>query len=740
MNRLLLAASLLLAGPVPVYAQTTDAYVDPAARALVAGARARRGTVDLSIREYRALSTDRVSVAHQLAGRERLLFRRETATRVHWRREGEIDLEVIGAREVSPVAGDGSEVPGDLADYLHVAFDPLDSEFLFRFDTVFVRHPFAAGSEQHYRFATGDSSTIRLPDGREIRLRELRVIPRRAEPQLVSGSFWLHTDSHAIVQATFRPANEYRMGMERSRNSVAISIGPRGRTKVPWYLKQVRGAISEISIDYGLWDLRWWLPRYMRVGGELETGIFGAVSMRYELSYKDYDVTADTTLARIARDSVSLPCRDVRRTSDVRVVSAPDSVKAAWERKAGERREARREAADSAVDRCTRTYRVSAPTSQDSLLASPYLPASIYDESALLSDHDAEQLARRLDEVPDPAVQPGRARLEWGMGGSGLVRFNRVEGLSVGARGVLELGAAEASLEARYGIADESPKGVARVALRTADREWRLLGYRDLRATDPALRPFSLASSLGALLFASEDALYYRATGAALEVAPLPARPQHYALRMYAERQSAAIKNTDLSLPHLLDRSQRARDNIFADRATQYGGELTLRAGSGLDPADVRVGAQLDVRAEAGTFQFVRPALTLRFNPPALGPLAPGLEAAAGTTFGDAPVQSLWYLGGARTLRAFDPGAAYGPAFWRGRAELATALPALRLALFTDAGWAGATDADAWRSARPLWSAGAGVSLLDGIVRLDVARAVRGGSGWGVHLYLGGLL
>jgi hypothetical protein len=40
----------------------------------------------------------------------------------------------------------------------------------------------------------------------------------------------------------------------------------------------------------------------------------------------------------------------------------------------------------------------------------------------------------------------------------------------------------------------------------------------------------------------------------------------------------------------------------------------------------------------------------------------------------------------------------------------------------------------------PLWSAGVGLSALDGLIRFDVARALRSPTDWRVHLYLDALL
>jgi hypothetical protein len=59
----------------------------------------------------------------------------------------------------------------------------------------------------------------------------------------------------------------------------------------------------------------------------------------------------------------------------------------------------------------------------------------------------------------------------------------------------------------------------------------------------------------------------------------------------------------------------------------------------------------------------------------------------------------------------------------------------MRLSLFGDAGWAG-DGADLW-DARPLRGVGIGVSLLDNLVRVDLARGL-GGGGYRLHLRMGG--
>ena len=89
-------------------------------------------------------------------------------------------------------------------------------------------------------------------------------------------------------------------------------------------------------------------------------------------------------------------------------------------------------------------------------------------------------------------------------------------------------------------------------------------------------------------------------------------------------------------------------------------------------------------------------------------------------------------------MRGYDGLAAAGEAFWRGRVELANGLPFPRLALFSDVGWAGAR-AQYFRG-RALMAVGVGASVLDGLLRADLARALRSPTGWRLDLYVDAIL
>lgn len=685
-------------------ATLATAYLDPGARELVRRARERRETLDRSIRGYEALVRERVSVGVTALRRERLLFRRETAARIRWRQFGASEATVLGARDAIPIVSSRVRLPDDLDAYIpHLVFDPANDRFLVGLDdSDFIRHPLARGSEADYRFASGDTTVLRLPDGRSVRLLELRFIPRRRDSRLLRGAFRLEAETHAVVQAHLRLARAY--DYERD----ADDADDRDDLKeVPGLLKPIRADSRYLTVEYGLWEMRWWLPRLVAFEGYGAAGKLLRAPLRYERLYSAYEVLGDT---------VALP--------PVTLALAGDSLdgrcggRGCW-----------------CEDGRCRRVRVHLPGDTASLLGSELLPPSAFEEgTVLLSGQEVREITALLERIPGAPAELERPRVHWGLDRPGLLRYNRVEGLSVGAQVEAEYGGLEGDLTARLGVAELEPNAELGIERETATRIHRLAAYRRLVAADDASRPFTLGNSLSALLYGRDDGDYYRAYGLELSGTRPGAPALAGSWRLYAERQRPAEAMTDFSLRRLFDGNATFRPNLRADGADQVGLSLALRAHRGLDPVGFRWGAELSMDAEAGTFRFLRPAALLRVSMPLPGPLVGSLEGAAGTSFGRLPAQSLWFLGGPTTLRGYDPLVASGPVYWRGRAEAGTAFPGARLTLFADAGWAGSRET--LRSGPPLLSAGIGASLLDGLLRLDVARALRAPTGWKAHLYL----
>jgi hypothetical protein len=158
------------------------------------------------------------------------------------------------------------------------------------------------------------------------------------------------------------------------------------------------------------------------------------------------------------------------------------------------------------------------------------------------------------------------------------------------------------------------------------------------------------------------------------------------------------------------------------------GATVALRLAHGLDPVGVRWNAALSLDGATGTYRFLRPALTVGLSGPLPGPLLGSIEGSAGTVLGEVPAQKVWPLGGTPTLRGYHPFVASGTSYWRARAEVGTDFTAGRLILFSDLGWAGQRESFPGRG--PLAATGIGASLLDGLLRVDLARALRSPTGW----------
>jgi hemolysin activation/secretion protein len=179
------------------------------------------------------------------------------------------------------------------------------------------------------------------------------------------------------------------------------------------------------------------------------------------------------------------------------------------------------------------------------------------------------------------------------------------------------------------------------------------------------------------------------------------------------------------------------RPNLIADTADQFGLAIGFR-GSRPVSRSVVLGGEVALEGATGDFEFAKGSALARVIVTPGGPVSFAASATAGTSRGAVPIQHRFFLGGPVTLRGYDGGITSGNAFWAGRLEVANSRPAVRLSGFADAGWAG--DRASFSTGRPLLSAGVGASFLDGLIRMDLARALRAPTGWRFDLYFDGIL
>ncbi len=328
--------------------------------------------------------------------------------------------------------------------------------------------------------------------------------------------------------------------------------------------------------------------------------------------------------------------------------------------------------------------------------------------------------------------------MRWGIQGPDLVRFNRVEGLSLGVRGLIRphtsLGFLTVGGEARLGSGDREPNVRVAVSRETLVSRVTLSAYHELAPVDETKGHLRLGNSLTSLLVGRDEGDYFRRTGAQLEWRPPSSRHPVFRLTGFAEYHTLARRSTDFSVRHLVDGGSVFRDNIAAEEGLEVGAQLLASPRWGTDPRRVQGGLSAGVRAVTGDFEYVRTFIGGDVVVPLGHDFDVGLEVEGGTSWGTLPSQRSWLLGGAGSLAAYAPGSRQGSSRFRGRAGVGRRFAFGALSLFSDLGWAGERqffDAD-----DGLLSVGLGLSLADGLIRVDFARGLRAPESFRIDAYL----
>jgi hemolysin activation/secretion protein len=292
---------------------------------------------------------------------------------------------------------------------------------------------------------------------------------------------------------------------------------------------------------------------------------------------------------------------------------------------------------------------------------------------------------------------------------------------------------------ARIGVADREPNVELTGARSDLRRTLALTAYNRLVSAGDWGNPLGLGSSISAFLFARDDGFYYRASG--VELTRTPDQPSAFTLSwsLFAEQERNARQRTTFSLARSV-RGVQFEPNITTQRALYAGARARVTRSFGEDPEGFRLFNDLRLEAAHGdTGTYGRAALDMTASHGLLGGSA-ALTLAAGSSVGVLPLQRNWFLGGTQTVRGLRPGSEMGDAFWLARAEYGLGLGVVKPVLFGDLGWAG--DRRKWNDigGTPMAGVGAGFSVLDGLVRFDVARGLQpvGQRGWRVDAYLDG--
>lgn len=312
------------------------------------------------------------------------------------------------------------------------------------------------------------------------------------------------------------------------------------------------------------------------------------------------------------------------------------------------------------------------------------------------------------------------------------LRYNQVEGGSfllpfwVNVTPIVELRA-----WTRFSTTSYALSGGAGLVVDRWPGRWGVEAFRQLEDATLWESAHRKGNSLQALLRGRDDGHYYTQSGASLW-----AERRHGAFTwrvdLFAVSDRMAPPMTDYAV---FPREDEAPGPILeAEDSDYYGLRAEFERQRGLALEDGVILTRVWWEVAGGERRYVT-----------LGAFVEGLRSrkwwalaarvGGGRVFGDAPMQREYFLGGATTVRGFDPATLEGSALILGRLEAGFGPPTLRLVLFGDLGWTGEP-----KAIGRIGAVGAGLSLAEGMLRMDLAKAVSGGVGLKFYLAGNGLL
>lgn len=695
------------------------AYRDVRARTLFHGAREARMKHDSALLGYDASAYERISVGvgFKRIGRERILFRSERASRVVWKRGQGAYVEVRGKRTAFPALAGIGGVETDLGGESAIPYYPGRETLwigsgLAKADVedMELMNPLAGGAEAYYTYGVGDSVSFRLPGGKVVQLRELLVRPRKPQWNLAVGSLWFDVSTSQLVRAVYRmaePLDIWAIAKEEAKLDGEADPEDDVPRWVRPMLNPMKAQVRAITVEYGLHENRFWLPRAQAIEGDAQFS-FVKVPFRMEKTFKYASVNGESplpatvTAADTASDSVSRSRRRVARREECSSTGG----------QASRRR---------AVSRYDGALQIIVATSCDTaaLARSADLPKSIFEENNEVfgSAEREELIAQALSIAAQPGFAPQKPEVHFGLD---LTRYNRVEGFSSGVELKQKLGAGYAARAvARIGHADLAPNGELSLSRSDQRRSYSLGLYRRLDFANDWGNPLGFSSSISALLFGRDEGFYYRSSGMELTGTSDSTRGSW---RIFGERHGDARVNTEFSLANAFS-DRGFTPNIDARNGNVAGAAFTRYLARGLDPHALRLYGAVRGEAAGGDFDYARGMFDLTLSNGITRRIDGALTVGAGYSGGALPAQRLWYLGGTQSVRGQRAGAAIGNAFWMSRLEFGSSFVGARPIVFGDIGWAGDRDS-VGSPGRPISGAGVGASFLDGLIRFDVAKGI----------------
>ncbi len=718
-------------------------YADSATAALVARARQRHYALDAAVHDYRATVTTKLDAAFARGRFARLLPLAvlEQVSTLSWQAPNDVQLVTLGQRNRTAFRGADMDarwdrpwfIPRFLGDSIHL----IDNDFPNR-PAV---HPLATGAERFYRYAIEDSLELALP-GRSVKAIAVRVTPVRAEGALVAGQLWLDAQSAEVVRFRFTfVGRDLWSGRDSTLRTRRDSADERRDNDLANRVLRVSA-----DLEYGLFSRRFWLPYRQSIVLDIELPWFGGVVVPVTFVSTFTDLTVNGGVPIVF--TVALPDTGavVKVEHGERGVALSGGREAAQERR---RRRAERERARAQSDSTRRREGYTSagrwPGGRFEIRVPPDSVLDHYDgwRDSLTLALSADDVAR-IDDLRRqalalrgqlPADFVGNASAMFSVDRfADLLRYNRAEGLAVGAGISWPLGGPYVTLAVRGRYAFTDQRLQAAVALRrdVIGGRTEVSLFREMTDADPLAHGLGPANSFRALFLARDEGSYLFVQGVEVrrEFSYRNAADVSLSIRFAQERTPNHLAHA--ALHQLLG----GRGDFAALDPVLPGTFTTATAGisGGLVPTSWKVGAEVTTGAGA-TAGRLWVAAASEIRGPASLQIAFGGWAGAGA--GDSVPQREFRLGGTGTLRGYEAGTFRGPAAYAASVDVSLRGRGLSPVVFADLGQASLRGVT-FRG-DPRVSVGAGLTALGGLVRVHAARPLASGAPWRFDLVFGPL-
>jgi len=689
----------------------TSPFEDELSRNLVTGyLQARDQRVVGGVWDYQALLRTRQRVGffipEQWFWRDREMFHKEVAAFVDFNPDKKWDPVIVGKTRGAPMIGDRiiddppvwkgrigwdperSKPPlfGLLSFSLYsLARDvPVEETFLSgdrfnAFDSTWV-DPLSTKGLQHYSYRTGRVLEADGPDTNS--LQAIEVMGRGAGTNALAGAIWFNVDTGNPVRAMYRPRGRW-----------PLKAGLRGFAReIPGLPKNAEGEVDFLTVDYG-YDTSG-PPRVVRA--ELRGTMYWFFSQVILPVDSDWELDWTWSLDSPEADSALAVAGGGVRPSPDGTTDIPGTTFGA-------------------------TWLVGEPLHPGWGLDTPrdYLEPFL---------HELDQIA---------GAPPTQGFWETVTGAVAGVRFNQVQGVDFTVRYPIFLDArSRVNTSVVLATSGFQPTGEVEYIRARRPDYWSFAGYSRLQDAMWTEKVNTFFSSLDAILFGYDDGNYYLAQGGSV-ARGVQSRPLTAEAALFVEKQSDVDKTETYSLFGPPD--PPPPPSLEADPGTIGGIRARLNLQYGDDPQRGVFVGRLTAEGAVGDFEYLSLGTMNDIVGPLLWRLSGGFRFFLAYVAGEEPpAQALWYLGGTKTVRGYAANSASGVSAYSVRAAVATNLPLARVVAFSDIGWA-SPPSELFHS-EPLFSVGIGLSIFDGVARLDFAKGLTRNGAFRISISTSGLL